>query len=206
MKLAVISNIKSNINALKAVLQSIKNNNVDVVINLGDSFLGDIEPRQTYELIRESNFINLCGDKDRYILEASLAQLQEDKTLNYTYNDLGEDVLYWIQELPFEKLIGEDFYMVHGTYFNDMDSLLEEEINGKIVLREEKKILELTDNIKSKFIFCSNTSQARCINLSTGQVVISGGSVHNDVTNEASYVILDINDNEFEIKLNKVPF
>ena len=210
MKIAVISDIKSNIYALKAVLESIKKNKAEVVINLGDSFLGNIAPRETYDLIRESSFINLCGNEDRYILEASVFQLESDKTLKYAYENLGEDVLYWIQDLPFEKLIGEDFYMVHGTYFNDQDSLLEEKpdakSNGKIRLRQEEEILKLTDNIKSKFIFCANTSQPRCINLSTGQVVISGGSVHNDTLNEASYVILDIEDGEFEVKLKKVPY
>lgn len=208
MKIAVISDIRSNIYALEAVLDDIKNRNVDVVLNLGDSFYGAIAPKESYNLIRKSSFINICGDKDREILEASLAQLEENKLLKYVYSDLGEEVLYFIQDLPFEKLIGEDFYMIHGTYFNDMDSLLEDISNNK--QREDSEIIKLTDDIKSNFIFCSNSNEAKVITLNTGQVVITPGnlgvSMDNEIVKDASYAILSIEENQYEVQLLKVNY
>ncbi len=106
MKIAILSDIKSNVYALEEVIKDTKQRGIDVTLNLGDALYGPIAPRETYDLIRQSQFINICGNQDREILEASLAQLEEDKTLKFIYNDLGEDVLYWIQDLPFEKLIG----------------------------------------------------------------------------------------------------
>lgn len=208
MKIAVISDIRSNIYALEAVLDDIKNRNVDVVLNLGDSFYGAIAPKESYNLIRKSSFINICGDKDREILEASLAQLEENNLLKYVYSDLGEEVLYFIQDLPFEKLIGEDFYMIHGTYFNDMDSLLEGISNNK--QREDSEIIKLTDDIKSNFIFCSNSNEAKVITLNTGQVVITPGnlgvSMDNEIVKDASYAILSIEENQYEVQLLKVNY
>lgn len=208
MKIAVISDIRSNIYALEAVLDDIKNRNVDVVLNLGDSFYGAIAPKESYNLIRKSSFINICGDKDREILEASLAQLEENNLLKYVYSDLGEEVLYFIQDLPFEKLIGEDFYMIHGTYFNDMDSLLECISNNK--QREDSEIIKLTDDIKSNFIFCSNSNEAKVITLNTGQVVITPGnlgvSMDNEIVKDASYAILSIEENQYEVQLLKVNY
>lgn len=217
MKIAIISNIKSNVYALKEIIKDTKQRGVDVTLNLGDSFYGPIAPKETYDLIRESQFINISGNEDREILEASLEQLKENKLLNFVYNDLGENVLYWIQDLPFEKLIGGIYYMIHGTYFNDSDSLLEEIKNGKLNLREEKKIIELTDNIEAQFIFCSNSIISRCINLSTNQIVVNPGSVgiqvenkeglliQND-TSDASYILLNVEDDSYSIEQIKVNY
>lgn len=207
MKIAVISNINSNIYALEAFLHDIKKQNIEIVLNLGDSFLGSINPRQTYELLRQSSFINICGNEDRKILEASLTQLEEDDLLANVYKKLGEDVLYWIQDLPFEKLIGKDFYMVHGTYFNDQDCLLE----NKDGMNNEKKIVELIDNEKAKFIFCSNSQKPKCVNLkSTGQIVTAPGYLgainDSDTMQKASYIVLNITDDEFEIKPHEINY
>ena len=90
MKIAILSDIKSNVYALEEVIKDAKNKQVDVMLNLGDSFYGPIEPRATYDLIRENQFINIMGNEDRKILEASLAQLEENDTLRYVYNNLGK--------------------------------------------------------------------------------------------------------------------
>ncbi len=221
MRIAILSDIRSNVYALQAVLDDIQNKNIDVKINLGNSFYGPIEPKKTYELIRKSEFINIFGIEDRLILEASLAQLEENKLLNFVYNDLNDDVLYWIQDLPFEKLIGEDFYMVNGTYYDDSKYLLEDVSSGVSTLRKEEDILKLMDkDIKSKFIMCGNSCIPRCTSLSNGQVILNPGSVglqafrsnkqnehkiQNSI-NKACYIILDINNNEFNVELVKVDY
>ena len=221
MRIAILSEIKSNVYALQAVLDDIKNKNIDVKINLGNSFYGPIEPKQTYNLIRKNEFINILGIEDRLILEASLAQLEENKLLNYVYNNLNNDILYWIQDLPFEKLIGEDFYMINGTYYDDSKYLLEDISSGTAKLRKEKEILKLIDeDIKSKFIMCGNSSIPRCTNLSNGQVILNPGSVglqaykskkykehkiQNGI-NKACYLILEIKENEFDVELVKIDY
>lgn len=220
MKIAIISDIKSNIYALQAVLSDATHQKVDVIINLGDSFYGPIAPRETYELIRQSQLINICGNEDREILEASLEQLESNALLHYVYNDLKEDVLHWIQELPFEKLIGKEFYLIHGTYFDDSQYLLENVTGKSVQLRDDKKIIELLDDITSQFIFCGHSHLARCINLSSGQVAISPGSVGlqavkkhlpnehiiENNTPDASYVLLNIHDSQYNVELKKVPY
>ncbi len=220
MKIAILSDIKSNVYALQAVLDDIKSKQIDVMLNLGDSFYGPIEPKATYDLLRQNQFINLIGDQDRKILESSLAQLEKNETLRYTYNDLGEEVLYWIQDLPFEKLIGADYYMIHGTYLDDSVYMLEDISSGQAKLRDDKKILEIIDDIKSTFIMCGNSCLPRCITLSTGQIVINPGSVglqaytsetpSNHViennTPDASYVILTVEDNNYAVQPVRVAY
>lgn len=220
MKIGILSDICSNVYALEAVISDAKSKNIDMMINAGDSFYGPIEPRATYDLLRENNIFNICGNEDRMILEASLEQLENDNILKYAYEDLGEEVLYWIQELPFEKFLGADLYVTHGTQHDDSNYLLEDISSGKVRLRDDKKIIELLDDVESKFIICGHSHTPRCINLSSGQIVLNPGSVglqafKNEYPNthivenkspDATYIILDVDASSYNIELVKVAY
>lgn len=220
MTIAILSDIHGNVYALEEVLKDIRRRGIEVVLNLGDSFYSPLKPRETYEMIKENKLINICGNQDREILEASLEQLENNETLRYTYEALGEDVLYWIQDLKFEKLIGKDFYMVHGTYFNDSEYLLEDVSAEEIKLRNDEKIIELTDNIESTFIFCGHSHLPRVHQLNSGQVVINPGSVGlqaykdeepklhkiENNTPDASYAILNIENNNYTVEHVRVAY
>lgn len=220
MKIAILSDIKSNVYALKEVIKDIRSRDIEVVLNLGNMFYGPIEPKETYELIRENKFINICGNQDREILEASLEQLENNPTLKYVYEDLGENVLYWIQDLPFEKLIGNTYYMIHGTYFDDSQYLLEDVSNGQIKIRDDDEIIRLIDNEKMPFIFCGHSHLPRCLTLKSGQIAINPGSVGlqayedktpvkhtmQNGTPDAAYSILTIEDNQYSVEQVRVAY
>ena len=220
MKIAILSDIKSNVYALEEVIKDAKHKKVDAMLNLGDSFNGPIAPRATYDLIKENQFITICGNEDRQILESTPAQLEENDTLRYVYNDLDDVILHWIQKLPFEKLIGSDYYMIHGTFQDDSIYMLEDVDSGTPVLRDDKNILEIIDDITSKFVLCGNSCIPRCLTLSSGQVVINPGSVGlqafknsypsehtiENNTPDASYVILTVDEEKYGIELVKVAY
>jgi predicted phosphodiesterase len=220
MKIAILSDIKSNIYALEEVIKDTKKQKVDVILNLGDSLYGPIEPRATYELIKQNQIITICGNEDRKILEATPAQLEENDTLRYVYDELDDDILHWIQDLPFEKLIGDDYYMIHGTFNDDSLYMLEDISSGRTVLRDDENILKIVDDITSKFVMCGNSCVPRCTNLSSGQVAINPGAVglqafKSDYPNDhiienntpdASYVLLTVENNEYGIELIKVAY
>jgi len=220
VKIAILSDIKSNVYALEEVIKDIENKDVEVMVNLGDSFYGPIAPRATFDLLQKHKFLTVCGDEDRKILEASLDQLENDSLLKFVYEDLQEEVLYWIQDLPFEKFLNDDVYFTHGTQHDDSKYLLEDVSSGQAVLRNEKEIIELIDDVESKFVLCGHSLKARCINLGNGQVVINPGSVglqafkstnpclHSieNASPKASYIILDINKNEYNISLHTVSY
>lgn len=220
MQIAILSDIHSNVYALREVIKDIRNRDIEVVLNLGDMFYGPIEPRATYELIRENKFINICGNQDREILEASLDQLENNPTLKYVYEDLKEEVLYWIQDLQFEKIIGGTYYMVHGTYFDDTQYLLEDISLGEVKLRSDEEIIKLTDDIKTPFIFCGHSHLPRVHKLNSGQIVINPGSVGlqayedelptkhkiENHTPDAAYTILTVEENQYNIEQVRVAY
>lgn len=220
MKLAILSDIKSNVYALEEVLKDATSKNVDTIVNLGDSFYGPIAPRETYDLLQKHKIITLCGEQDRKILEASEHQLENDSLLKFVYEDLNEEVLYYIQDLPFEKFIGDDIYFTHGTQHDDSKYLLEDVSSGLAVLRNEEEIIKLLDDVESKFVFCGHSHKARCINLSSKQIIMNPGSVGlqaftstnpclhtiENLHNEATYIILEINQDKYNISLENVKY
>lgn len=73
--IAVISDIHSNRLALEAVLQDISERQVDIVVNLGDSLFGPVDPLGTAQAIDVSQEYNSCygelqsnfaGQKERF--------------------------------------------------------------------------------------------------------------------------------------------
>ncbi len=54
MKVAILSDIHSNVFALKAVIKDAKNKGVTKFINLGDTLYGPIEPKKTYKFLKKA--------------------------------------------------------------------------------------------------------------------------------------------------------
>jgi len=220
MKIAILSDIHSNVFALEAVLADAKSKKVDVLINLGDILYGPIAPRATYELLQKHNFITISGNQDRQIVEALEEEIKENATLAYILEDLDEEGLQWLKKLPFDTQFNEDIYLCHGTPKDDLTYLLEDTQSGSNILKEDKDILKLLGNNTSKVILCGHTHIPRKLYLSTGQLVINPGSVglqaYKDEepwfhcmqrkTPEASYAILEYKNSEYTVDLINIPY
>ncbi|PQZ57024.1 metallophosphatase family protein [Bacillus sp. MYb209] len=60
-KLAIISDIYGNSHALKAVLKDISRRKVEMIINLGDSVYGPLDPLGTIEILMSNEMIHIKG-------------------------------------------------------------------------------------------------------------------------------------------------
>lgn len=174
-KIAVISDIHSNALALQAVLADIKCRQIDVIINLGDSLYGAIEPKATLNLLIGNDIISINGNQDRQIYE-TLDTIDENPTLAFIIDEIGEEGLKWLKQLPFDHRIN-NMYFCHGTPDNDLIYLLEEVSTGLPRLREDKEIIKLLSGESSSLIVCGHTHLPRKVRLSTGQTIVNVGSV-----------------------------
>jgi predicted phosphodiesterase len=204
-KFAVISDIHSNIYALKAVVEDARSKGVDTFINLGDILYGPIAPRETYEYLLEQNFITISGNQDRQIYEATKTEIQTNPTMQFILDELGSEPLEWMKKLPFDLHVDSDIYACHGTPSDDLVYLLEDISSSQPKVKTDNEILSLLGGITSPIILCGHTHIPRCVELSTGQIVINPGSVglqaykdeepspHSiqNYTSKASYVTLE---------------
>lgn len=218
-KLAILSDIHSNIYALKAVVEDAEAKGVDTFINLGDILYGPIAPKETYEYLKKKNFITISGNQDRQIYEATKDEIDLNPTMKFILDDLESEPLEWMKTLPFDLKINSDIYVCHGTPDSDLEYLLEDISETHPKVRNDNEIVKLLGDVTFPIIFCGHTHIPRCVELSTGQIVINPGSVglqaysddepmlHHmqNYTPKASYAILQKKE-EWDISFHRVSY
>ncbi|EGU32431.1 metallophosphoesterase family protein [Vibrio scophthalmi] len=174
---AILSDIHSNVYALRAVVEHAKRLGINKFINLGDILYGPIAPQQTFEYLQSLNTITICGNQDRQIFQATQNDIDANPTMQFIWQQLSQEAMAWMQALPFDYQISDDIYVCHGTPSDDLEYLLEDASHGHAQLRDDQSILDRLDGQTSAIILCGHTHTPRCVTLSTGQVVINPGSV-----------------------------
>ncbi|MED0936159.1 metallophosphoesterase family protein [Bacillus mobilis] len=172
-KIAIISDVHGNSHALKAVLKDIARRNVEMIINLGDSVYGPLDPLETIEILMNNEMIHIKGNCDRMLWEP----IQEQSaTLTFVQNQLTESHIDWLKQHPSQCIV-DDILFCHGTPTSDEVYLLEEMDENGAVLKSEKNILDQLQNIEQKIIVCGHTHIPRVVYLANGKIVINPGSV-----------------------------
>ncbi|MGF1685019.1 metallophosphoesterase family protein [Photobacterium minamisatsumaniensis] len=220
-KFAVLSDIHSNVFALRAVVDDAKSKGATTFINLGDILYGPVAPRETYDYLLSLNAVTISGNQDRQIYEATKAEIDSNPTMQFILNDLGRPPLEWMKQLPFDLQITPDIYACHGTPNDDLVYLLENISTGKPEVRTDSEVINLLNSVSSPIVLCGHTHTPRCVELSTGQLVINPGSVglqaytddepnsHSmqNYSSKASYVTLQKKpDDKWDIVFHKVTY
>lgn len=173
MKLAIISDVHGNSHALKAVLEDIKHRKAEMIINLGDSVYGPLDPLGTIEILMKNEMIHIKGNCDRMLWEPIQGQ---SATLTFVQNQLTENHIDWLQQHPSQYIV-DDILFCHGTPTSDEVYLLEEMDENGVVLKSEKNIMDQLQNIEQKIIVCGHTHIPRVVYLANGKIIINPGSV-----------------------------
>ncbi|MEF7656477.1 metallophosphoesterase family protein [Bacillus thuringiensis] len=173
MKIAIISDVHGNSHALKSVLEDIERRKVEMIINLGDSVYGPLDPLGTIEILMNNEMIHIKGNCDRMLWEP----IQEQSaTLTFVRNQLTENHIDWLKQHPFQFIV-DDILFCHGTPTSDEVYLLEEMGENGAVLKSEKNIMDQLKNIEQKIIVCGHTHIPRVVYLAKGKIVVNPGSV-----------------------------
>ena len=220
-KYAILSDIHSNSFALKAVIEHARAQGATQFINLGDILYGPIAPKQTYDLLQTLNALTICGNQDRQIFQASQVEIDTNPTMQFIFHDLGDEPIDWMKTLPFDLQVSDNIYACHGTPSDDLVYLLEETDSGSPKLRDDRSIIERLAGKASPIILCGHTHLPRCVELSTGQLIINPGSVgmpaytddephlHSMETYSslASYALLtELDNNQWDVAFHKVRY
>lgn len=170
---AVISDIHSNIYALDAVLARIAAEKLELVVNLGDSLLGPIEPALTaMRLMDCPNLVNIMGNGDRLLLERQA----DSRSFEYAKPMLTPEILQWIADFrpcwSYEGLL-----FCHGTPFSNETYLLEDVTELGVVFKTPEELSLLLSDVEEPLVFCGHSHVPRTVVLPDGRRVINAGSV-----------------------------
>ena len=111
MKIAIISDIHGNLEALKATLKDIEERKVDKIICLGDIIAKGVHPKECIKLIREKCEIVVQGNCDYYFSiehnNINEKNEQEQKRIKWNQSLINKEDREYLLKLPF----CHEFYM-----------------------------------------------------------------------------------------------
>ena len=119
-KIAFISDIHSNIDALQSVLAHIDKVGADVILCLGDIVGYGGAPKQCLDLIRERDIQTVMGNHDEYvtlIMDPRVERLRPEirQAIEWTQAQLSMDDLKWLSNLDM-RMAADEFEILHASY------------------------------------------------------------------------------------------
>ena len=105
MKIAIVSDIHGNLEALKVTLQDIEKRNVDKIICLGDTIMKGVHSKECVQLVKEKCDVVLRGNCDRHFSQEHediyKFSEQEQKRIQWMKNTLSEEDRKYLYNLPY---------------------------------------------------------------------------------------------------------
>jgi putative phosphoesterase len=136
MKLALISDVHANLEALQAVLQALTREDVDLILHLGDLVGYNANPRECIDLVREHEILCVLGNHDRAVLNPGLAEdfnILAYQAVIWSEQQLTDKHRVFLQQLPLNRIIQDRFLVCHGNPINP-DAYISLHFQGKHVL------------------------------------------------------------------------
>lgn len=104
MKIAIISDIHGNLEALKSVLKDIENRNINKIYCLGDIIAKGSHPKECIDLVKEKCEIVLRGNCDEYFtsdIDLFNKTIQEINRIKWNKSMLDDEAIKYLTNLPF---------------------------------------------------------------------------------------------------------
>lgn len=213
MKVAVISDIHGNFQALESVLADIQKNKCDKVFCLGDLAMAGPQPRTVLDYImnRCQDWVIIKGNTDKMITEFDLKMYDKmQKKFPVMANALLDDVDIieqdkkdFLASLPEQKSImveGVSVLLVHGS-----PRKINEDILPGMKISEVQDIIE---GVNEELILCGHTHVPCGYQTLTKQTVVNVGSVGRPMTGvpKANYAIFDFENGTFSVEHRVVDY
>lgn len=193
MKVGFVSDVHGNLFALKSVLEEIKD--LDKIFCSGDLVGYNPFPNEVINLIREKNISSVLGNHDLGVLNSETTgfNYEAKKAIEWTINELGNDELSFLRNLPkkIETSIDDvDLYVTHGSPSSISEYVFPDTVSLKL-----RGLLEETE---SDVLVLGHTHIPMVKKFPEGYVV-NPGSVGQprDGDDRASYLVFDSEEMSF---------
>jgi len=114
----IISDIHSNSDALKAVIEDMNNHHIDLVLCTGDIVGYHSHPEETVQILRDEKVISIQGNHDADVLAKRFNPKRTPDIFEYTYENMSEESRKWLADLPqSQEIVVEavSILMSHGS-------------------------------------------------------------------------------------------
>jgi len=175
-RIAVLSDIHGNSDALRAVYAEIDREPVDRIVNLGDHFSGPLDASGTASLLRERDILSIRGNHDRWLCETDPDQMAPSDAV--AYEQLSEADIAWLATLPAIRVEANEVFMCHGTPRSDTTYWLEAVgSDGGVFRKDLTEIRRDLDGLPHALFLCGHSHLPRALRLPDGPLIVNPGSV-----------------------------
>lgn len=205
MKIAVISDIHSNIYALINLLEDIDNEKVDTIICLGDLVGYGPHPNEVISMIKRRHVLCIKGNYDSSVVDNEFSYIRETSinsfSLPWTVNELREENRLFLESLPSSlslEIAGKKLLFVHGSP-NSINEYLTEDGDNTI---------KTMKSIDSDVLVCAHT-HLPSIKDFNGKIYVNSGSVGKPKIGRpnSTYCILNISKNDgLKVQIKEITY
>jgi len=210
MKIAIISDIHGNLDALESTLSDIRKENCNKIFCLGDIVMAGPEPIKTIEkvhaLMQSKDFHIIQGNTDEMLSVFSFDTynkiLKANEVMGNAYladsEILTEEDKKFLANLPKQKEIeisNIKILLVHGSPRKN-----NENIYPNLPINE---IEEMIKDTNANIIFCGHTHTPCGYQTNTNQTIVNVGSIGRPFTDEpdSCYAIMEIDEDNSTFKV-----
>ena len=200
MKISIISDIHSNLEAFQAVLKDIKKHKPKLILNAGDIAGYASSPNECIELVKKNNILSVMGNHD--LCCANLEKIE-------WFNEYGQKAALWqnkiltlknknfLLKLP-KYIEKENFFIVHGSPIDPLYEYIFPETSSW-------KLKEFFTVTKKPILIMGHT-HISFIKKFKNKLVINPGSIGQprDGNANASYCILDTKN--LKARIIRIPY
>lgn len=203
MRIAVISDIHGNLDALFSVLADIKNNSCEKIFCLGDLAMAGPEPSlaisEIKKLMKSEDFTLIQGNTDLYLSEYSQELVdilnEHNKIMANAYQadmkELSDSDKTFLASLPEKhevKIGNTKILLVHGSPRKN-----NENISPNLPIQEVEEMIKDTD---ADLILCGHTHIPCGYQTNSNQTVVNVGSVGRPFSEnpKSCYAVIDFSD------------
>lgn len=123
MRIALLSDVHGNYEALQVVLAEVKRLGIDTSYSLGDAVGYGPEPEACVETLRRETEVSLLGNHDAAVVGRTSTDDFNDNArwaVEWTRNKLTQDSIEYLSKLPYLHR-GEDLQFVHASPLQPQD-------------------------------------------------------------------------------------
>lgn len=209
MKIAFISDIHGNANALDAVIRDLNERNVEKVYVLGDISYRGPEPQRSLDLVRSLNTDVIKGNADEWVVrgvkEGEVPEQVRDRMneeRDWIHAHLTEESIEYLRNLKTELKLQVHDLKIHAYHANP-DNLFD------IVLPyESDETLTSKMMVEAANLYVYAHIHRPYIRYINGKCIMNIGSVGLpfDGLTKASYGIVDIHEGHFQTSIVRIPY
>ncbi len=201
VRIAVIADINSNLNALKAVIQDAESRGITVFLNAGDTLGFGAYPNEVVQTLYSKNALSIKGNFDLEVLQAKKNRKGPKKfALGFVEKTLKKSFKTYLVTFPSKlelEIAHKKAVIINGYNLN------EDNKNGSETL--DNKLRESAQDLKAEIVIIGNPNE-QFTKKAEGALFINPGSVGRSRggKNQAAYATISAN--PFSVELLKVNY